>query len=154
MRWCSNKCVPLHGQRRHGGRSGKGRRKEGRIKGGRRERVTNVGAGGEGVMKSRASYVGTSAQPCSTCEVTTPWMSTISCFTPPPAAWREDFAAKREHWTLERTETRTQSTFADLDMYWTSLKKKSNVSTNWKVATFSRIPRPDSLTRIVTAKRP
>ena len=55
-----------------GGRSGKGRRKEGRIKGGRRERVTNVGAGGEGVMKSRASYVGTSAQPCSTCEVTTP----------------------------------------------------------------------------------
>ena len=58
--------------------------REGRIKGGRRERVTNVGAGGEGVMKSRASYVGTSAQPCSTCEVTTPWMSTISCFTPPP----------------------------------------------------------------------
>ena len=55
-----------------GGRSGKGRRKEGRIKGGRRERVTNVGAGGEGVMKSRASYVGTSAQPCSTCKVTTP----------------------------------------------------------------------------------
>ena len=46
--------------------------REGRIKGGRRERVTNVGAGGEGVMKSRASYVGTSAQPCSTCEVTTP----------------------------------------------------------------------------------
>ena len=85
MRWCSNKCVTLHGKRRHGGRSGKGRRKEGRIKGGRRERVTNVGAGGEGVMKSRASYVGTSAQPCSTCEVTTPWMSTISCFTPPPA---------------------------------------------------------------------
>ena len=62
-----------------GGRTGTEKWEEGkrkREKGGSRERgregVTNVGAGGEGVMKSRASYVGTSAQPCSTCEVTTP----------------------------------------------------------------------------------
>ena len=48
------------------------RGKEGGSREGGREGVTNVGAGGEGVMKSRASYVGTSAQPCSTCEVTTP----------------------------------------------------------------------------------
>lgn len=34
--------------------------------------MTNVGAGGAGVMKSRASYVGTTAQPCSTCQVATP----------------------------------------------------------------------------------
>ena len=68
--------------------------REGRIKGGRRERVTNVGAGGEGVMKSRASYVGTSAQPCSTCEVTTPVDVHHFMFHPPsPPSPPSSFAA-------------------------------------------------------------
>lgn len=66
----------MRGERleRRSGKKEKGRvrRRKGGSREGGREGVTNVGAGGEGVMKSRASYVGTSAQPCSTCEVTTP----------------------------------------------------------------------------------
>ena len=64
----------MDGKRRRGGRIEWKEKKEGKggSREGGREGVTNVGAGGEGVMKSRASYVGTSAQPCSTCEVTTP----------------------------------------------------------------------------------
>ena len=81
-----------------------GREDQGREGG--REGVTNVGVGGEGVMKSRASYVGTTAQPCSTCEVTTPqWMcSPFHVSSPPPpspgpgalASYfpREDYAEK------------------------------------------------------------
>ena len=48
--------------------------------------MTNVGAGGAGVMKSRASYVGTTAQPCSTCQVATPWMASILCSRNPNEA--------------------------------------------------------------------
>ena len=89
---------------RRSGKKEKGRvrRRKGGSREGGREGVTNVGAGGEGVMKSRASYVGTSAQPCSTCKVTTP--VDVQCppfhVSAPPLssiAGCKDFSAKREH---------------------------------------------------------